>query len=242
MGIVGRAIPVTLVRKAFSSTLSTIAYNNLGFCRKLAVKAAARAFGDPEIRERAINLIVKPAWPLRLAKLANYVCQALRYWRYLWKPMVAAACCWALGVYLWNRSIPPPYDAPPGVYTNGGPYIEVTQEEAEEHGNAAIVPAPLARLVQERVMLNERDPVMMGKVKAIATRWCDAQGLTGNERFNAVTGAMAAALTVTKNEMNLLGILDDCTVRKQHTRIKEYVAGTARSKPPWYSRLLAYRR
>lgn len=157
-------------------------------------------------------------------------------------PIIALAATW--GAYAVARHLiePPPYEAPPGCYPNGGPMIEIAQEEAPQREMVFTCPAPLARRVQERVMLCERDPTMIQKCKAIAAKWCDEEGLHGNERYAAISGAVAAALTVPINEQLVLQLAQSHAVQEQHSRISRYLSGIVHRHDQWWTKYLAIRR
>lgn len=157
-------------------------------------------------------------------------------------PMLAAAAAW--GVYVVARRCiePPPYEAPPGSYPNGGPLIEISQEDAPNRELVFTCPAPLARMVQERVLLCERDPTMIQKCKAIASKYCDQEGIFGNERYATVAGAVAAALTVPVNEQLILSLAQSHNVTLQQRRIQQYLGGIQHRNDPWWTKYLLVRR
>lgn len=105
-----------------------------------------------------------------------------------------------------------------------------------------VCPAPLARLVQERVLMCEREPALIQKVKGIASKWCDNQGLAGNERYQAISGAVAAALTVPCIEQNVLQLAQSHAVQQQHYRIANYLSGIKHKSDPWWTKYLLIRR
>lgn len=157
-------------------------------------------------------------------------------------PALTVAVAWA-GYVVARRLIePPPYEAPPGVYPSGGPIVEIAQEDAPNREMVFACPAPLARVVQERALLCERDPTMIQKCKALAARWCDQEGLQGNERYAAMSGAMAAALTVPVNEQLILQLAQSHAVTQQHERIGRYLAGVRHRHDPWWTKYLQIRR
>lgn len=166
----------------------------------------------------------------------------MRAFNALHQPLLAIGMAW--GVYVLARYAiePPPYEAPPGCYPSGGPLIEITQEDAPNREMVFTCPAPLARKVQERVLLCERDPTIIQKCKAIATKWCDDEGIQGNERYAAVSGAVAAALTVPVNEQLVLQLAQSHSVQLQHGRLTNYLAGIRHRHDPWWTRYLSLRR
>lgn len=171
-------------------------------------------------------------------RIAGYVSAMQR----LARPVLVASLCWAAWALLRHAIEPPPYEAPPGCYPNGGPMIEITQEEAPNREMVFTCPAPLARLVQERVMLCERDPTIIQKTKAIASKWCDNTGLTGNERYATIAGAVAAAMVVPINEQLVLQLASTHAVQLQHTRISRYLSGIKHQHDPWWTKYLSIRR
>lgn len=158
------------------------------------------------------------------------------------RPVAAAAVVWTAYTVARHAIEPPPYEAPPGCYPNGGPIIEIAQEEAPKRSMVFACPAPLARLVQERVLLCERDPTLIQKVKSIASRWCDGEGLAGNQRYAAINGAVAAALTVPINEQLVLQLAQSHAVQQQHSRIARYLSGITHRNDPWWTKYLLIRR
>lgn len=136
---------------------------------------------------------------------------------------------------------PPPYEAPPGVYPNGGPFVEIAQEEAPNKEMVFACPAPLARMVQERVLMCERDPALIQKVKTMAARWCDQLNYNNNQRYAAICGAVAAALTVPVNEQLVLQLAQTHAVQQQHCRINNYLSGIKHRNDPWWTKYMLYR-
>lgn len=173
------------------------------------------------------------------AQQVQLCCNALNI---MAKPVMAAGVIYAIYVLARHWIEPPPYDAPPGTYPNGGPIIEITQEEAKNKEMVFTCPAPLARAVQERVLLCERDTTMIQKVKSIASKWCDTNNITGNQRYQAVSGAVAAALTVPCIEQNVIQLATCHAVQQQHTRLQRYLTGIHHRNDPWWSKYLLIRR
>lgn len=157
-------------------------------------------------------------------------------------PIISIGACWALYVVARHLIEPPPYDAPPGLYPSGGPLIEIAQEEAPQRAMVFTCPAPLARRVQERVLLCDRDPTLIQKCKAIAAKWCDEQGVYGNERYAAINGAVAAALTVPATEQLVLQLAQSHAVQEQWNKISRYLSGIRRTHDPWWTKYLINRR
>lgn len=179
-----------------------------------------------------------PRW-LSMGQQAQLLCNAANA---LSKPIMAVAVVW-IGYTLARHAIePPPYEAPPGIYPNGGPIIEITQEEAANKALVFTCPAPLARQVQERVLLCERDVQLIQKVKSIAARWCDQNNYAGNERYQAVAGAVAAALTVPCIEQNVIQMAQSHAVQQQYGRLANYLSGIKHQNDPWYTKYLLIRR
>lgn len=174
-------------------------------------------------------------WGQRL----QLACNALNI---LAKPVAFAAACWVGYVLARHFIEPPPFEAPPGLYPNGGPIVEITQEEARNKSMVFTCPAPLARTVQERVLLCERDPTLIQKTKSIAARWCDQAGLQGNQRYQAICGAVAAALTVPCNEQLVIQLAQTHAVQQQHGRLARYLAGIKHQNDPWWTKYLLIRR
>lgn len=239
-------------------TLKSSAYHLLGN----ACKWAARSLGDWTITTPSwtfaigigyiseklqgasanyLKMAAKIAAPKTLAwgQKLQLACQAMNI---LSKPCLAIAAVWAGYVLARHFIEPPPYEAPPGVYPNGGPIVEIAQEEAANKNMVFTCPAELARLVQERVLLCERDPMLIQKTKSIATKWCDQVGIYGNQRYQAICGAVAAALTVPVNEQLVLQLAQTHAVQTQHSRIARYLTGIKHKNDPWWTKYLIMRR
>lgn len=158
------------------------------------------------------------------------------------KPLMVIAGVWA-GYTLVRHAIePPPYEAPQGTYPAGGPIIEITQEEARNKSMVFTCPAQLARLVQERVLMCERDPTLVQKVKSIAARWCDQNNITNNLRYQAISGAVAAAMTVPCIEQNIIQMVQSHAVQVQYSRLARYLSGIQHRNDPWYTKYMLFRR
>nr|QUS52790.1 hypothetical protein 1 [Mute swan feces associated tombus-like virus 5] len=166
----------------------------------------------------------------------------MRAWAILGRPLIAFGGAWLVYVVARHMIEPPPYDAPPGTYPSGGPLIEITQEDAPKREMVFTCPAPLARMVQERVLLCERDPTIIQKCKAIASKYCDTEGIFGNERYSTVAGAVAAALTVPINEQLILNLAQSHAVTNQQGRIQRYLSGITHRHDPWWTKYLSIRR
>lgn len=160
----------------------------------------------------------------------------------VWKPILGAAALWA-GYVIARRALePPPYEAPPGVYPSGGPLVEIAQEEAPDREGVFVCPAPLARAVQERVLLCERDPVMIQKVKTLASKWCEDRALPANLRYQYICGAVAAAMTVPINEQLVLQYQQSHGVKQQQKRVASWITGNPFMHDPWWSKWFSIRR
>lgn len=176
---------------------------------------------------------------MRFAALSDTTLQAVRI---LAAPTFCVAACWLTYTVVRNMIEPPPYEAPPGCYPTGGPIVEISQEEAPNREMVFTCPAPLARLVQERVLLCERDPTIIQKVKSIASRWCDSAGLQGNQRYAAICGAVASALTVPVNEQLVLQLTQSHAVQCQYSRISRYLSGIKHTHDAWWTKYFSIRR
>lgn len=176
---------------------------------------------------------------MQRAKAVQTVCAALNICS---KPIILAGLTWAAYTIARHVIEPPPYEAPPGTYPNGGPIIEITQQEAQNKAMVFTCPANLARAVQERVLLCERDVTLIQKVKSIAARWCDQNNLQGSRRYEAISGALAAALTVPCIEQNVLQLASSHAVQQQYSRLQRYLSGIKHTNDPWWSKYLLIRR
>lgn len=175
---------------------------------------------------------VKPRL-MHFAAVADSMAAAIKTLAY---PTMCCATVWLAYTVLRHAIEPPPYDAPPGCYPSGGPIVEISQEEAPARELVFTCPAPLARLVQERVLLCERDPTIIQKVKSIASRWCDGAGLHGNQRYAAICGAVASALTVPINEQLVLQLSQSHAVQCQYSRLSRYLSGIKHTHDAWWTK------
>lgn len=176
---------------------------------------------------------------MRYATHAATVCKSMNL---MAAPIAATALAYAGWVVLRHITEPPPYEAPPGCYPSGGPMIEIAQEEAPQREMVFCCPGPLARRVQERVLLCERDPTIIQKVKSIAAKWCDDNNLNDNQRYTAICGAVAAAMTVPASEQLVLQLAQSHAVQQQHYRIANYLSGIKHTHDPWYTKYFLIRR
>lgn len=241
LGAMGRSIPVGYLASILRDVTASTWRNRLPWWRVMAINIVERNVPFFETRAAWTWKLSVNKLPRAATTAVRWCVNALRGWRAISTPLMVLGA--AVGLYtLWiNWNQPAAFDAPAGIYPAGGPWVEITQEQAARTATAVSCPAPLARAVQERVLLCERDPVLMNKVKTIATRWCTEQGLTDNVRYNAVAGALAAAMVVPTQEQNILAMGNATATVRQHKRIKDYIAGHI-ATAPWYSRLLLFRR
>lgn len=214
--------------------LKTPSLVTVGVCGYLGEKMHATAHS---LLKQAATLAAPKI--MSKAQTAQVLCQALNI---IAKPIVVSAGLWAMYVMARHYIEPAPYDAPPGTYPNGGPIIEITQEEAANKEMVFTCPAPLARQVQERVLLCERDPTLIQKVKSIASKWCDQNNITGNQRYQAVSGAVAAALTVPCIEQNVIQLATSHAVQQQYHRIANYIQQVKHRADPWWTKYMLIRR
>lgn len=188
-----------------------------------------------------VGLAAKCAAPelMTRAQKLQTVCDGLNI---ISKPLMLVAATWAAYVLVRHAIEPPPYEAPEGTYPTGGPIIEITQEEAANKSMVFTCPAQLARLVQERVLMCERDPTLIQKVKSIAARWCDQNNVTNNLRYQAISGAVAAAMTVPCIEQNIIQMVQSHAVQTQYSRLARYLSGIQHRNDPWYTKYMLFRR
>lgn len=221
-GILGDAVlkVSSLSMAAVTGYMSEVAFSKGQSMLKQAAKIAA-----PKLMTRA--------------QMLQSACDGLNI---IAKPVGAVAIAWAIYVLARHAIEPPPYEAPEGTYPSGGPIVEITQEEARNKAKVFTCPAPLARVVQERVLMCERDPTMIQKVKSIAARWCDQHGLQNNQRYQAVAGAVAAAMTVPCIEQQIIQLAQSHAVQNQYSRLQRYLSGIKHVNDPWYTKYLLYRR
>lgn len=208
-------------------TPATVTSTIAGYCADFAghmLRAAAK-----EAKPRLMHV----------AAIADAGLSALKTLAY---PTACAATIWLGYTIIRHMVEPPPYDAPPGCYPSGGPIVEISQEEAPNREMVFTCPAPLARLVQERVLMCERDPTIIQKVKSIASRWCDGAGIQGNQRYAAICGAVAAALTVPVNEQLVLQLSQSHAVQCQYSRLSRYLSGIKHTHDAWWTKYFSLKR
>nr|QUS52793.1 hypothetical protein 1 [Mute swan feces associated tombus-like virus 5] len=204
------------------------------FWDKIARTCAA--WGDNALQSAAIRACPRMMmWTYRAAGW-------MRAFAMLSGPLLTCAIAWGGYVVVRHLIEPPPYEAPPGCYPPGGPLIEISQEDAPKREKVFVCPAPLARMVQERALLCDRDPTLIQKCKSLAARWCDQEGLQGNERYGAMCGAVAAALTVPSTEQLVLELAQSHSVTTQHSRLSRYLSGIKHQHDPWWTKYLSIRR
>lgn len=146
----------------------------------------------------------------------------LPWWRKCWWHVCwfvtatsSAVCLWAL-----NPHVPEPME-PDGP---GQPamMVEVTQQEALEQPTHFVCPAGLRALVTEKIMLLERTPTMVQKIKSMAGKWCDDHQVGPFERPRYIAGAVAAAMTVPHLEMDLLLFNAWDPIQRAHRKVRQY--------------------
>lgn len=231
------------VAKKIYGTTSAIAASplwwNLPFT--LSITGQSAFFAIAERSKQAMMDYMKMRAPWWYKPFKN-LCLGVAAIGKLYKFTLGIAAIWAAYVLARHVMEPPPYEAPEGVYPAGGPMIEIAPEEAPSREHVFACPVELARMAQERVLLCDRDPTIIQKVKTIASRWCDQRNLGPNERYNAIAGAVAAALTVPAVEQQVLRLATNHLVSQHHNRISDYLQRTKRRFDPWWTKYLLIRR
>lgn len=155
-----------------------------------------------------IPLLLSVVW----LALASWVCQPLCcrwYVRWLcprqacnacgWLPFawagLVAALAWSAFVVLRN---------PTSIRPVPGGVIEIDPEEARDRIDIWYCPQELAVFVRERIVLQQRDPASIIRLKSAVTRWMDDRGVPIHLREVWMLGAMASALVMSPQEKELI--------------------------------------
>lgn len=156
-------------------------------------------------------------------KIAAFGCAAYAAW--------SVASCW-----FTNSQ---PYQ-PEGV-NHIGLMTEVTQEEALDAPTHFACPAGLRAHIIEKVMMCERSPALIQRVKSLAGKYCDERGVSIFDRPQWIAGACAAAMTVTSHELDLLSYERSWSVQRARKLLRRHHAGdqpSPRDNPGFWQWLL----
>lgn len=108
---------------------------------------------------------------------------------------------------------------------------EVTQEAARSSPTHFVCPAGLRAHILEKIFLQERTPAVIQRVKSIAGKWCDERTVNPYERPAFVAGAVAAAMTVSNLELDLLSYERRWQVRNAQHQLAQHHRGDPRVAP-----------
>lgn len=150
---------------------------------------------------------------------------------------LAAYACWTTARHWFDNS--KPYE-PEGV-NHVALMTEVTQEEAMDAPTHFACPAGLRAHIVEKVMMCERTPALIQRVKSIAGKYCDERGVSQFDRPQWIAGACAAAMTVTSHELDLLSYERSWSVQKARKLLRRHHDGAApepRNNPGFWQWLL----
>lgn len=173
------------------------------------------------------------AWSAQATWTVTRLCQALEqwwhpapWWKRAWPHLVWAVTSTAFAVmcWAWKPHIPQPWE--PDAVGHPALMVEVTQEEALDQPTHFVCPAGLRALVTEKMMLLERTPQMVQKIKSVAGKWCDDHQIGPFERPRYIAGAVAAALCVPHLEMDLLLFNSWDPIRRAHRMVQNYHGDT----------------
>lgn len=186
---------------------------------------------------RAITSVGSQLWKLMaslvdpwLAKDCAMLYNSATVARCLGKALMISGGVW-LGLAWLSRSLPAAFEQEGPSCLN--PYIEVTQEAPGPSGLPVyVVPRALRDSVVEMVMLQERTKELLQRVKQHAGRWCEDHDIQGSKRLSAVSGAVACALTVSVEELDLLQL----GAQPEAVTARQALVGLL--EPTWLRRLL----
>lgn len=128
-------------------------------------------------------------------------------------------------VWLNNQPFEPEGMGHPGLM------VEVTQEEALGTPTHFACPAGLRATILEKIMLCERTPNLIQKVKSMAGRWCDDNNINPYHRPACIAGAVAVGMTVSPLESDLIKYESRWEVQAAQHRIAQHAAGNADGRP-----------
>uniref|UniRef100_A0AAU7YE37 Uncharacterized protein n=1 Tax=Juruaca virus TaxID=3229021 RepID=A0AAU7YE37_9VIRU len=143
----------------------------------------------------------------------SHQCAAHEFWKLVQRTMpmfrritgvlALASASWCAYRYVtYVTRGPPPFE--PEGFAGPTTCVEVTQERALASPTHFACPAGLRALITEKAMMLERTPQLIQKMKGIAGRWCDEHGINPMERPAFIAGAVAAAMTVPRLELDLV--------------------------------------
>lgn len=185
------------------------------------------------VRRAAFNW-TPPRWrflPATTRPLGQWMLRHAWWVRPVLATIAGLAACTTLYCFWWNRrQLALPYE-PEGL---GQRHVmcEVTQEEALQTPTHFACPAALRAVVLEKVFLSERTPALVQRIKSIAGRWCDDHGVGPFERPACIAGAVAAAMTVSTLEMDLVRYEQQWSVRTARRLLRDHHAEEAPRHQP----------
>lgn len=147
--------------------------------------------------------------------------------------LIGAALLVAIGVwrfirYHYMNSLSVPTE---GVYGDGGPIMEVTQDVADGDPRAWACPVELVEIAQTTALGKPRDATILDMVKRKATTWCDEKGITSLQRTEYVAAAMASAMVIGRPEQQMIRASSSRAVLNQHSRLNDWLDRS--NRPSW---------
>lgn len=112
-----------------------------------------------------------------------------------------------------------------------GLMVEVTQEEALGTPTHFACPAGLRATILEKIMLCERTPNLIQKVKSMAGRWCEDNQINPYHRPACIAGAVAVGMTVSPLENDLIKYEARWEVQNAQRRVAQHAAGIPDGRP-----------
>lgn len=143
-----------------------------------------------------------------------------------------AWCAYQLSMRVWLNTQP---FEPEGM-GHPGLMVEVTQEEAVGTPTHFACPAGLRATILEKIMLCERTPNLLQKVKSMAGRWCEDNNINPYHRPACIAGAVAVGMTVSPLESDLIKYESRWEVQAAQHRIAQHAAGMPDGRPRYNQR------
>lgn len=140
---------------------------------------------------------------------------------------LTAYCAYTLSMRVWLNMQP---FEPEGM-GHPGLMVEVTQEEAIGTPTHFACPAGLRATILEKIMLCERTPNLIQKVKSMAGRWCEDNNINPYHRPACIAGAVAVGMTVSPLETDLVKYEARWEVQAAQHRIAQHAAGMPDGRP-----------
>lgn len=132
-----------------------------------------------------------------------------------------------------------PYE-PEGI-SHSGLMCEVTQQEALATPTHFACPVGLRDHILEKIFLQDRNPVLIQRVRSMAGKWCDDRGVNPHIRPAYIAGAVACAMSVSRMEQDLLQFERQWEVRQARGLLARHHAmgdGPPRQRPGFWEWLM----